>query len=149
MEDKNIQKDIAKLTPFLDEIKRQRKQEIPDGYFDKLPHKILSQTIDKQPVKLNKKSIFSFTKIAALIVLLIGLSIWVFNFSSVQPPDKTLADNDILEYIDEHISEFSELEIGDHLEDEELSFLLDISEEDLLEEMDGEDFPMDIFEEQL
>jgi len=149
MEDKDIQKDLAKLAPFLDDIKRQRKQEIPDSYFDSLQHKILEQTIDKQVVKPKRRSVLSFIKLAAVVVLLIGAGTWIFNFSSTQRLDPTLADTEILAYIGEHISDFSELEIGENLDDTELSYTLEISEEDILDEMESEDFPMDFFEEQL
>jgi len=148
MEDKDIQKDLAKLAPSLDKMKRQEWQEIPDGYFESLQNKILAQNIDNQPITSKIKSIFTPIKLAAIIVLLVGLGVWIFDFSSVQDQEKALTDNEILEYIDGHISDFSELEIANYLNDSELSFTIEIPEEDILDEIDSDDFSMDFLEEQ-
>ena len=149
MEDKNIQKELERLAPSLDKNKRQRQQELPNGYFDKLQQKILTQNTDKQVVKPKTRSIFNFKSVAAFLVILIGLSVWLFNFSTTQKQIEPLADNDILEYIDDHITEFSEYEIGEDLEDNELTYSLDISDDEIFDEIDNEDFPFEIFEEQL
>ena len=148
MEDKDIQEDLAKLAPSLDKMKRQERQEIPDGYFENLQNKILAQSTGNQPIASKIKSIFNPIKLAAMIVLLVGLGVWIFDFSSAQDQEKALTDNEILAYIDGHISDFSELEIGNYLNDSELFFTIEISEEDILDEIDSDDFSMDFLEEQ-
>ena len=107
MEDKDIQKDLAKLAPSLDKMKRQERQEIPHGYFESLQNKILAQNTGNQPITSKRKSIFTPIKLAAMIILLVGLGVWIFDFSSVQDQEKALTDNEILAYIDGHISDFS------------------------------------------
>ncbi len=148
MEDKDIQKNIAELAPTLDEINRLQKQDVPDGYFDQLNQKILAQTTDIQYIKPKKIAFYRYLRIASILIFLVGLCLWVFQYSSTQKETIPIANNDILEYIDAHISDYNETEFEEQLDPSELSLAADFSDEEILDELNGDDFSIDLLEEQ-
>ncbi|HHB78350.1 MAG TPA: hypothetical protein ENK85_03870 [Saprospiraceae bacterium] len=149
MEDKNIQKELEQLAPLLKKIKEQRQQDVPDGYFQDLHQKVFSQTIENQPVQSKKRSIFVSIKIAAAILLLIGLGFLVKPYLVTVDDTNQVAQADILDYIDNNISDFSEMELGDLLQESETASSSSFSDEDILNEIDINDFSEELLEGQL
>lgn len=148
MEDKDIKKELDELAPFLHQIRAHESQQLPDDYFGSLRKNIIAQTIDKEPIVAKKKSFFSLAKMAAMAILLIGMAFLIATLLKPEKTDTPIADNTILEYIDTHLSDFDELELGAILDESELS-QTDISEEEIINEIDLEDFSIEMLEEQL
>ncbi len=147
MEDKNIQKELEELAPFLEEIKRQRNQSVPENYFDALNQKILSQTIDNKPVKAKKSFLFAFAKIAAIGILLIGTT-WIIKpyFSTHEPTAlEPISQEEIFSYMDENIDDITEDELIILLDESDLATTsIDSS---LLDQINLDDIDEELLEE--
>ncbi len=126
MEDLNIKKELEQLNPLLKKLRAQEASEMPSGYFNNLRQNILAQTTENKPVKQKKTLRFGLLKIAASVAILIGIgmgSYTLLNQQKQQTANITLDDlstAEILDYIDENITDFY---------DEDLELL--ISTEDL------------------
>ncbi len=117
MEDFNIKKDLEQLNPLLKKLRKQEANEIPSEYFKSLRQNIHAQTVDKELVKPNIIFQHPVFKIAASVVILIGIGVGSYSFlnqNKQQTATLTLEDlstSEILDYIDENITDFSDDEL--------------------------------------
>ncbi|WP_304518170.1 hypothetical protein [Cecembia rubra] len=63
----------------MEKFKKIEIHQVPQGYFDQLPERILERYSNQKSVWFNKH-----LKFAAAAVLLIGMTLWVVNFQNIK-----------------------------------------------------------------
>ncbi|GEM_PF-5857271 len=130
MEDKEIKKDLDRLRPLLEAIRRERETQPDDAYFSGLASRALRRA---QPAK--RVRLWPHAAAAAVLLLVIAGVAHRYRTSSPDPAPH-VADAEIINYVESHLSEFS---------DEDLAVFVspDDSDEDILDAVDVDDMEVE------
>ena len=126
---KEITAELKGLSPTLASVKKENIFDVPNGYFEQLPAKIIEQCREEDLYKshgimryLNVKSIA-----AAASVILIAISLLVYNIkdSTHQLALQDLTDEEVLGYLDTHdIYDINEEELIEEFSDSDNLFVI-------------------------
>lgn len=132
MKNENIKEELKGISKFLVDLPKAERENIPDGYFEKLPEatwdKISSEISDRQ--RKNTKVIPLLGKLAGIAA---SVALLVFLLKGIGPSEDEIPVDTMVEYIMNDLSELDEeflFELHDEVNDiaeldETLDYMVD------------------------
>jgi len=136
MKNSEIKNEIGKLSSILPSPDEHNKIDVPDGYFENMQEKVLAKLkkeapVEHKPISFWKKRKYSLLSMAAVLLLVIAS---YFVFSSIRNENTDILTNTAKQafaYLDDNLEEISMYDLIENLDEEDIEYFSDISEEEL------------------